>query len=258
MDPGRDFKAGERAGGARRRWRRRASRSARRRGRGRAAGLPAAGARAPRSALLKQPRSAPAAKGSHSPILPTRGPGDCRLGWCSCGAGGCAGAVSERGRRAAALGGRQVFARFPFCELLKTPRFSRAWRGLPRPRCSRVRDLGRVGELWVGSEKRRGTAGCLFRAMGFPTRLHRRGSAAAGRALLTPCSRPRPGAFPRLETKPSGLCTRAASGFNFFFSFRTSSGRVHGWGEGTRRGLSILGLQNPALPSPTPPSSEPR
>lgn len=58
---------------------------------------------------------------------------------------------------------------------------------------------------------------CFFRVPGFPVWFHRPGSAAAGRALFTPCSRSHPGAFPRQETKPSGLCTRAALGFNFFF-----------------------------------------
>lgn len=67
MDPGRDFKAGERASrGARRRRRRE-----------RAAGT--AGGGSARSALLKQPRLATTSKRSHSPVLPVRGPGVCGL-----------------------------------------------------------------------------------------------------------------------------------------------------------------------------------
>lgn len=70
MDPGRDFKAGERASrGARRRRRRRR--------RERAAGT--AGGGSARSTLLKQPRLATTSKGSRSPVLPVRGARVCGL-----------------------------------------------------------------------------------------------------------------------------------------------------------------------------------
>ena len=97
MDPGRDFKAGERASKGR------AAAVAAARDPGRAAGLPAAGGRA-RPALLKQPHSAPTSQASHNAVLPARSPGCCRVVWGSFGAGGRSGRVSERGRRATAFG----------------------------------------------------------------------------------------------------------------------------------------------------------
>lgn len=190
---------------------------AREQGRAAAAGARSqSGGRAP-STFLKQPRSATASEGSHSPVLPARCPGQARGG---------SGRVLEKVRREAAFRGWRGFARFPFCKLLKTPCFARAWRGLPLS--SLLADPG-LGGPSLGSEDRRRAVGCLFRAPGYPFVLHRPGSTAAGRARLTPCSRPQPGPFPRLETKPSGLCTRAARGFFLFFYFRASIGRVHSW-----------------------------
>lgn len=52
---------------------------------------------------------------------------------------------------------------------------------------------------------------------GYSVKFPRPSSATAGRALLARCWHPQPGAFPRLETKPNGLCTRATLEFKFFF-----------------------------------------
>lgn len=71
-----------------------------------------------------------------------------------------------------------------------------------------------------------------------------------------PCSRPQTDEFPRQETKPSGLCTPAPLCdliFFFFFLFGLPLALFpagEGWGRG---GIPILGLQDSALSSPTPP-----
>lgn len=99
-------------------------------------------------------------------------------------------------------------------------------------------------------------AGRLFRDGGFRAWLHRPGSAAAGRALPIPCSRPQPGSFTRLETKPRGLCSLAALGYNYFLFFFVLPLAESKAGE-RGGGISILGLENPDLQSPAPPFSAP-
>lgn len=200
MDPGRDFKAGERtserAGGARW-WRGRAARAS-----WRARALRALKAAALGSRL---------ARGPSAPLSP-RGTGGCGLYWDSLRTGGDCSPCSEREGRLPS-GAGVSFAGFPLFELLKD---AARCSGLARSPVRIARGSRAPGP---GAGKGGGRTAAFLKRWGFlfgftSWQLPRWGSPVRG-----PCSRLQHSAFPRRETKPSGLCTPTTLRFNFFFFF---------------------------------------
>lgn len=153
--------------------------------------------------------------------------------------------------------GPASLSQIPVLRVLKDAALRAGLARFPPPplRCSRIRDL-RGGPV---SGLRRGWGGLLPLqgkevSCWVSSPWQHRGGALPARPLFTPCSRPQPGECPRLETKPSGLRTRAPRwGLISFFFFLLGLPLVlfparERWGRGE---TSILGLQKPALSSPT-------
>lgn len=152
MDPGRDFKAGERAS----------------RGRAAAAAAREQWARGDRGdaqpgcrSRVRAPRALKAAARGSRLGRPTArfSPRAAEPAGAVSGPGTRSGRVSERGRRATAFAGWRVFAFFPSFELLKTPLFERAWLGLPPPPSALLSYGESRGD--PGSGLRRGRGGRL-------------------------------------------------------------------------------------------------
>lgn len=106
-----------------------------------------------------------------------------------------------------------------------------------------------------GSNERRGTAGSFpFLDEGVscssPALQQNRSGARPAQSPLAPPIRHIPPPGNKAERPVHSGCVGIL--FIYLFFFEASIGRVGGWGRGGWGGISILGLQNPALLIPTP------